>query len=246
VRKRASGTKSTTEASQDDNTPSQGTVLAFGLNAVEVERRVTYPSKMSQSSAVKPYDSWTFRKVLGDDDFIASGYVHIRPSSEKPLKNVKDNSYVFLVLEGTVEVKVYKSSYVLAPGGVCLVPRGNNYSIRNISSQDAKLFFSQARKMSMSEDEELTRGSLLPSGRFDRPTSNASMLGAWILQRLIARFFRLRYAAMAWYKTNLPKYERFASGRRLYFLCFLLGLALRRLPFIGSPPLINIQIVQVV
>lgn len=120
---------------------------------------------------------------------------------------------------------------------------GNNYSIKNISKGDAKLFFCQARKMR--EGEDLIQGRILSSSQFDRPTSKAFMLATWILQRLIARFIRLRYTGFAWYRKNLSQYERFATGRRLYFLCFLLGLALRRLPFIGSPPLINIQFVQV-
>jgi hypothetical protein len=120
---------------------------------------------------------------------------------------------------------------------------GNSYSIKNISQGDAKLFFCQARKMR--EGEDLIQGRILPSSQLDRPTSKFTMLAMWILQRLMERFVRLRYTGLSWYRKNLSQYERFATGRRLYFLCFLLGLALRRLPFIGSPPLIKIQFVQV-
>jgi hypothetical protein len=72
------------------------------------------------------------------------------------------------------------------------------------------------------------------------------MLGMWLLQRLVAHIWRLHDRILAWYKKNLAKYERFATRRRLYLLFFVLGLMVRRLPFIGSPPLINIQFVRVV
>lgn len=124
---------------------------------------------------------------------------------------------------------------------------GNDYSIKNISNKDARIFFCQGRKVLSGEVEDHSHGSLLPSFRFlHRPSSKVSLLLAWLLPRLIARFTRFRYEALVWCKDTLPQYARFASGRRLYFLFFLLGLALRRLPFIGSPPLVNIQIVRVV
>jgi hypothetical protein len=68
----------------------------------------------------------------------------------------------------------------------------------------------------------------------------------WLLQHLVAYIWRLRDRMQAWYKKNLAKYERFATTRRLYLLFFVLGLMVRRLPFVGSPPLINIQVVRVV
>ncbi|KAF9462727.1 Mif2/CENP-C like-domain-containing protein [Collybia nuda] len=234
---------STPDRGPDDSTSSVGNVLMYGLNKVEVQRRVTFTSKMSKSTSPKPYGSWTFHKLFGDEDFIASGYCFIHAGAEKPQKNTRDNTYIFYVVEGVVEMKIHKSSYILAPGGSCQVPRGNSYSIKNLSKGDAKIFFCQARKMS--EGEDLIQGRLMPPNTFDRPASKALMLATWILQRLIARFIRLRYTGLAWYRKNLSKYERYATGRRLYFMCFLLGLALRRLPFIGSPPMLNIQFVSV-
>lgn len=41
-----------------------------------------------------PSMNWSFVKMFGDDGFIAAGQVCIRPNCEKPLKNVKDNTYV--------------------------------------------------------------------------------------------------------------------------------------------------------
>jgi len=95
----------------------------------------------------------------------------------------------------------------------------------------------------MSETEEHARSSLLP---YDGPpTSKASILAMWLLQRLVAYAWKLQGIVLAWYKKNLVKYERFATRRRLYLFFFVLGLMVRRLPFIGSPPLINIQFIRV-
>lgn len=55
---------------------------------------VAFTSKMSKSASPKPYGSWTFHKVFGDEDFIASGYCFIHAGAEKSLKNVRDNTYV--------------------------------------------------------------------------------------------------------------------------------------------------------
>ena len=173
---------------------------------------------------------------------------------------------MWLVTEGCVEATIHRTSYTLASGGTFMVPRGqshlindplpspplipgNNYSIKNTSSQHAKLFFCQARKVPVEPDEQHAHTNFptfLPTQRFDGlSTSKASMLAVWLLQRLVDRLLTLRNTSLVWYNKNLAKYERFATRRRLCLFFFLLGLAIRRLPFIGSPPMINIQFVRV-
>jgi len=162
------------------------------------------------------------------------------------------------VIEGLVEFKIHKSVYTLPSGGTCIVPRGNNYSIRNISSRDARIFFCQARKVPMSDNEEHARTSLLPTRHDGPPTSKALMLAMWFLQRLIAYIWRLRDRGLIWsrrilaqyqrilaqYQRILAQYEHLATKRRLCLLSFVLGLMVRRLPFLGTP-LINIQFVRI-
>jgi centromere protein C len=53
-----------------------------------------------------------------------------------------------------VKVVVCDTSFVLATGGMFIVPRGNMYSIKNIADRDSKLFFTQARKIRENEKEE--------------------------------------------------------------------------------------------
>jgi centromere protein C len=81
------------------------------------------------------------------------------------------------VIEGAVNLRVHETSLILATGGMFMVPRGeppkntdrrirtpltlcsgNNYFIENIADREAKLFFTQARKIAASEDEQLVQG----------------------------------------------------------------------------------------
>ncbi|KAF5369177.1 hypothetical protein D9615_009954 [Tricholomella constricta] len=225
----------------DDQTPWHGTVLDYGLKKQELSKVVVFPSKMVYAPPNVPYrlnnnKPWTFQKSIRDSDFIGSGFVFIEVGGEKERKNVKDNGYVFIVLEGAVEVTIHRTSYAVSTGGVFLIPRGNDYSIRNITDKDAKLFFAQARKMRPDEEDE--------SVPLNRPTSKTLMLADWLLQRITLRLIKLRAQAFAWYWNHLAKYQHYVSGRRLYLICFLFGLLVRRLPFIGSPPILNVQLIR--
>jgi len=90
-----------------------------------------------------PSTNWPFIKMFSDGEFIASGQVCIRPNCEKPVKNVKDNTYVrahgvfppattrlisspqiFFVIEGVVEARIHANTYTVGAGGSFMVPRG--------------------------------------------------------------------------------------------------------------------------
>ena len=76
---------------------------------------------------------------------------------------------VFYLIEGAINLKIHRTSFVLATGGMFLIPRGtirissphslsysfsgNNYYLENISQRPARLFFAQARKIVAGEDE---------------------------------------------------------------------------------------------
>lgn len=56
------------------------------------------------------------------------------------------------MIQGAVQVTIYRTSFVMAPGSQFLVPRGNDYCIENISpDKEAQLFFAQARKIRANE-----------------------------------------------------------------------------------------------
>ncbi|EGN95716.1 hypothetical protein SERLA73DRAFT_186900 [Serpula lacrymans var. lacrymans S7.3] len=149
-RKRPSNPKNPEEG-WDDNTETMGIVKDY-VTGEEVERRVAWTSKMVQPKQAANSD-WLFQKIFGDGDFIAAGQLVIPPKGRKPSKGSKDNTYVFYVVEGAISLQIHETDLVLATGGMFLVPRGNTYFIENICDRNAKLFFTQARKVPMSDEE---------------------------------------------------------------------------------------------
>ncbi len=91
--------------------------------------------------------TFAFEKVFGVDEFMAAGVLHIEVRGQKPIKPSKDNNYVFVVLQGACRVTVHRSTFLVAPGGMFLVPKGNSYGIENVCQREVRLFFSQARNI---------------------------------------------------------------------------------------------------
>jgi len=143
------------EEGWDDETTNLCTVLRY-TDKEEAARRIAYPARMVNPKLAAD-GGWYFDKIFSDDDFIAAGQLIIPPSGRKPTKAAKDNTYVFYVIEGAVNFKILNTSMVLTTGGSFMVPRGNTYLIENISNRDAKLFFTQARKVVMNEEEREAR-----------------------------------------------------------------------------------------
>ncbi|KAG6902257.1 hypothetical protein C0995_002629 [Termitomyces sp. Mi166 len=193
------------------------------------------------------------KRNVKDNTYVSSDIAWFRSA-------VIDNLFmiqVFIVLEGAVEVLIHQTSYAVSAGGVFVVPRGsiplfsqklgliharlhlppgNFYTIRNISEKEAKLFFTQTRK----PEPEVT----LDTKGTNRPTSKTFLLAEWFLKHLVTYFLRLRSKAFDLYWYNLARYQHHFTTRRLYLLFFVFGLIIRRLPFIGSPPMLNIQILS--
>ncbi|WVQ78910.1 hypothetical protein IAT38_001001 [Cryptococcus sp. DSM 104549] len=143
----------------DDKTEPTGLVLDFPTGE-ECFRKIAMPNALLNPKLVQG-GRFKYQKVFGEGHFMATGVVYIPIGSKKNLKPSKDNSYVFFVICGAVQVTIYRTSFVIAPGGQFLVPRGNDYCIENISpDKEAQLFFAQARKIRVGEDEleEAPRG----------------------------------------------------------------------------------------
>ncbi|TFY55300.1 hypothetical protein EVJ58_g8336 [Rhodofomes roseus] len=140
------------EEGWDEDTQAEAPILDYKTKE-ELRKRIAFTAKMITPKAAANNDFY-FQKVFGDADFIAAGELIIPPDGQKPTKSTKDNTFVFYVIEGAVNLTVHKTSFILATGGMFLVPRGNMYHIRNISERDARLFFAQARKVSDEEMEE--------------------------------------------------------------------------------------------
>ncbi|KAJ7264854.1 Mif2/CENP-C like-domain-containing protein [Mycena haematopus] len=143
------GANANPEEGWDDETETQAVVKAYP-NGADVTRRIAFTARMFTPVAAAN-NEWFFQKIFGDGDFIAAGQIVIPPKGRKPGKPSKDNTFIFLVIQGAVNLKVYETSLIIASGGMFMIPRGNTYFIENIADRDAKLFFTQARKMR--EDE---------------------------------------------------------------------------------------------
>ncbi|KAH9931701.1 Mif2/CENP-C like-domain-containing protein [Epithele typhae] len=156
------------EEGWDDETDPHCTVLEYGKEGKEVKRRVAFTDKMTSPKAAAQ-GSFFFQKVFSDCDHLAAGQLIIPPGSTKPTKSTKDNTFVFYVIQGAVKFCVHQTNFILATGGMFLVPRGNIYYIQNICDRDAKLFFAQARRMTeeAADDEEVES----ESGSRDRSKS---------------------------------------------------------------------------
>ena len=139
------GSAAAPEAGWDADTDPLGYVVDPDRGR-EVEMRIACPA-----SDVRPIPAFNqqflYEKIFGVGDFMAAGMLVIPTGGEKPTKPSKDNNYTFVVLKGAVQVMVHRARFVIAPGGMFLVPKGNTYNIRNVGHREARIFFAQARNL---------------------------------------------------------------------------------------------------
>ncbi|GLB34534.1 putative centromeric dna binding protein [Lyophyllum shimeji] len=157
----------------DDKTDAHCVVIDYDTKT-EVERRVAYTANMLQPRKV-PSDNWMFEKVFGDAGFIAAGVLIIPKNGRKPTKQTKDNTYIFYVVEGAVNLKIHETSLILATGAMFIVPRGNSYFIENVAERDSKLFFTQARKVVELPEPAASGSHIEPSRRPSVSAGTASI-----------------------------------------------------------------------
>ncbi|WVQ77302.1 hypothetical protein IAR50_006986 [Cryptococcus sp. DSM 104548] len=155
-RKRRGGDSDDEEENEegwDEKTEPTGLIQDFP-NGAECHRKIACPKALLVPRLVQG-GSFKYQKVFGEGGFMAAGVVFIPVGEKKNTKPSKDNAYVFYVIQGAVQVTIYRTSFVMAPGSQFLVPRGNDYCIENISpNKEAQLFFAQARKILADEEEE--------------------------------------------------------------------------------------------
>ncbi|THH12011.1 hypothetical protein EW145_g281 [Phellinidium pouzarii] len=146
----------------DDQTDPHGIVLDYQTGQ-EVQRRLAFTAKMVIPRSATNND-FSYQKIFGDGEFIAAGQLILPVGGKKPSKGTKDNTYVFYLIEGAVQLKIHRTSFVLASGGMFLIPRGNTYYLENISKRPAKLFFAQARKVNAEDDPAQEIVKVAPPG----------------------------------------------------------------------------------
>lgn len=120
------------EEGWDDDTPSNAKVLDYRTGQ-EVERRIAWTAKMVNPQPVAN-NTWSFDKIFGDADFIASGQLVIPPGSRKPSKATKDNTYVGLTF--CLRVTCFLPSSDLLRHRGCRQPQGPRDVSRSIHRRD--------------------------------------------------------------------------------------------------------------
>ncbi|KAF9138405.1 hypothetical protein BG015_002394 [Linnemannia schmuckeri] len=89
---------------------------------------------------------YQLHRGLEDPGYVVTGTMKIKPNGRKPVNSGTNTSMVFYVIKGLVQVKVHESEFVVSTGGRFLVPRGNTYSILNVSTKESTLFFVQTKQ----------------------------------------------------------------------------------------------------
>ncbi|KAJ4475020.1 Mif2/CENP-C like-domain-containing protein [Lentinula aciculospora] len=236
------------EQGWDDNTPTNGNVFDFRTEQ-PVSRHITQTEKFTTHSLRVAYEgNWSFCKVFADGSFMASGYIHLPPGGRKSSKSVKDNTYIFHVVEGAVNVKIHDTAYIMAQGGSFMVPRGNVYFIENICERTAKLMFVQAREVTAGEQDDplrLVRGQPPPKLFPALPKSKLFILVGWVIERLLKRFVKYRKGILAWYLKSAMQVGRYVQGPKAYIAFFVLGFLFRSVgPSRSLLPRINVQVIR--
>ncbi|KAI0584252.1 Mif2 multi-domain protein [Pyrenophora tritici-repentis] len=95
-----------------------------------------------------------FAKIGSSGSFFNWGLIELGPDQMKRTKNSRYMHMVFNVQSGTVEVRMHENEFTVHKQGVWQVPRGNTYSIKNIGSGTARIFFAQARELHVQEEDE--------------------------------------------------------------------------------------------
>ncbi|PWN91806.1 hypothetical protein FA10DRAFT_265644 [Acaromyces ingoldii] len=127
----------------DDGMPRMGIIFNSDTHEEE-EAEILCPSTHSRLRPTANA-SFAFSKTFAIDGLAAFGYLELDVGQTKPTKPSRDNNYCFFVFEGAVKAQVHRSNFLVAPNGSFFVPKGNTYSIENVSERKARLFFSQVR-----------------------------------------------------------------------------------------------------
>lgn len=127
--------------------PTEIKVINYATKQEEYQKIAMTPEMVDANRTVSSGD-YSFQKVFSEGEFIASGVLELPHGSTKPSKNSHGSAMMFVVVSGLIEVKVHKTTFQLEDGGQFFVPRGNQYSISNVGSSDATLYFCHSKQIS--------------------------------------------------------------------------------------------------
>ncbi|KAJ3020218.1 UNVERIFIED_CONTAM: hypothetical protein HDU68_010303 [Siphonaria sp. JEL0065] len=120
-------------------------VLNFQTGEVETQRLV-YTEDMYNPQVVGQGSSFMFQRTFSVGTFCGSGMMVLPKGSEKPNKSSGPTVLIVYVLSGKLKVTIHKSSFEVGEGSQFMIPRGNQYSMKNTGSTEVRLFFLQGKE----------------------------------------------------------------------------------------------------
>jgi mannose-6-phosphate isomerase-like protein (cupin superfamily) len=111
---------------------------------------VTTPTMMEGKFVVSG-KNFKFNKTYSQGKEFSTGFIRLPPGAEKPNKNTKESSMIFVVLKGVVDVYIHRSEFKASPSTEFCVPSGmfemltlgNQYRLCNTGDEEAELHFTQ-------------------------------------------------------------------------------------------------------
>ncbi|KAG9124800.1 hypothetical protein FRC07_010211 [Ceratobasidium sp. 392] len=103
------------EYEMDKDTEELGVMMDYATDE-KVKQRILFSGARVEFQA-SARAAFHFQKIFGVSDFLGTGMTKIPVGGKKPSEPSNDNSY------GAVELKVHGNTFVVAPGGMFLVPR---------------------------------------------------------------------------------------------------------------------------
>ncbi|KIY70417.1 hypothetical protein CYLTODRAFT_488092 [Cylindrobasidium torrendii FP15055 ss-10] len=131
------------EAGWDDETEVHADVKVWPTDEIE-EMQVAFTANMIDPTAPKGQE-WLYARLFGEGNKLAAGKLVIPVGKRKQTKSTNDNTFIFYLIEGAINLRVHQKAMLLCQGSAFIVPRGNTYSLENVAERDSKLFFVQAR-----------------------------------------------------------------------------------------------------
>ncbi|BFZ56089.1 mitotic fidelity of chromosome transmission-related protein [Savitreella phatthalungensis] len=111
-------------------------------NQVHQTMTIAYPRQAYEPRIVADQGIF-FQRTLKDADYFAAGLLDLPPGTKKTKRSSRRNLMFFCVHAGYVEVVISDHLFRLTRGAQFIVPRNNDYEIRNVGKHKARLFFSQ-------------------------------------------------------------------------------------------------------
>ncbi|ORX56114.1 hypothetical protein BCR36DRAFT_402857, partial [Piromyces finnis] len=117
------------------------TVFDVKTNKI-VKQKLVATQKMLEPQPVNN-STYKFTRIFSEDLTYATGLLLFPKGSFKPNRNSKDNILFFFVMTGEISVQIHKTTFNAYAGDHFMIPRGNQYMIKNIKDKESKIWFIQ-------------------------------------------------------------------------------------------------------